>query len=104
MLDEVLTYEIDQIRIVLPTELEELEIDKNEDYMTLVTCTPYGINSHRLLLRGHRVDNSVNTTLRVSADALQIEPILVAPALAIPMIILLLIFVYVFEGKRKVRR
>ena len=57
VLDETLTYEVDQIRIVLPTELSDLEIEAGKDYCTLVTCTPYGINTHRLLVRGHRIEN-----------------------------------------------
>lgn len=58
VLDETLTYEVDQILTVLPDELDALEIDPEKDYCTLVTCTPYGINSHRLLVRGHRVENA----------------------------------------------
>ncbi|MGI6742379.1 MAG: class C sortase [Eubacteriales bacterium] len=92
VLDEILTYEVDQIRIVLPTELNDLKIEKNKDYMTLVTCTPYGINSHRLLLRGHRIENQeAARTIRVTSDAIQIKPILIAPILAVPLLLLLLI-------------
>jgi len=92
VLDEILTYEVDQIRIVLPTELNDLKIEKNKDYMTLVTCTPYGINSHRLLLRGHRIENQeAARTIRVTSDAIQIKPILIAPIIAVPLLILLLI-------------
>lgn len=92
VLDETLTYEVDQIRIVLPYEMKDLEIEEGMDYCTLVTCTPYGINSHRLLVRGHRIDNIADATpLRVTADAMQIEPLLMAPVLAIPLLILLFI-------------
>ena len=79
VLDEVLTYEIDQIRIVMPNELEELAIDPRKDYLTLVTCTPYGINSHRMLVRGHRIDNPDAGEIRVTSDASQIEPLHVLP-------------------------
>lgn len=79
VLDEILTYEIDQIRIVMPNELEELAIDPRKDYLTLVTCTPYGINSHRMLVRGHRIDNPDAGEIRVTSDASQIEPLHVLP-------------------------
>lgn len=74
VLDETLTYEVDQIRIVLPTELSDLEIEAGKDYCTLVTCTPYGINTHRLLVRGHRIENVEAAAVYVTADAIQIEP------------------------------
>ena len=89
VLDEVLNYEVDQIRIVLPDEIQDLKIVEGEDYCTLVTCTPYGVNSHRLLVRGKRVEGE-EVTIRVSADAVQIEPILVAPAVAVPILFVLL--------------
>lgn len=89
VLDETMTYEVDQIRIVEPTELSDLAIEEGQDLCTLVTCTPYGINTHRLLVRGHRVENA-SPTVRVSADAMQVEPILVAPIVAVPLLALLL--------------
>ena len=55
VLGEILAYQVDQIRVVLPEETEDLKINGREDYVTLVTCTPYGINTHRLLVRGTRV-------------------------------------------------
>ena len=80
VLDEVLTYEVDQILIVEPQETSPLKIEEGKDYCTLVTCTPYGINSHRLLVRGHRIDNVEEAdAVRITADAIQIEPLLVAP-------------------------
>ena len=92
VLDEVLTYEVDQILIVEPQEIAALQIAEGEDYCTLVTCTPYGINTHRLLVRGHRIENAPEARLvRVTADAVQIEPLLVAPVVALPMLLLLLI-------------
>ena len=92
ILDEVLTYEVDQILIVEPQEVGALQIVEGQDYCTLVTCTPYGINTHRLLIRGHRIDNVEEAkTVRVTADAVQIEPLLVAPIVAIPILLLLLI-------------
>ena len=100
VLDETLTYEVDQIRIVEPTELSELSIVEGQDYCTLVTCTPYGINTHRLLVRGHRVENA-STGPRVTADAMQIEPVTVAPLVAIPLLLLLFIGLMVRTRRRK---
>lgn len=99
VLDEVLTYEVDQILIVEPQETEALRIEEGKDYCTLVTCTPYGINTHRLLVRGHRIEN-LDESIRVTADAIQIDPLLVAPIIAIPMI---LILVFVFIKPRRSR-
>lgn len=102
VLDEVLTYEVDQIRIVLPSQLDELKIEKGKDYFTLLTCTPYGINTHRLLVRGHRIENELEAQqVRVTADAIQIEPLLVAPVVAIPMLLILLIILLLPKQPRK---
>ena len=102
ILDETLTYEVDQILIVEPYEMNALEIEEGKDYCTLVTCTPYGINTHRLLVRGHRVDNVAEAkTIRVTADAMQIEPVIVAPLVAVPMLLLLLIGLLVSTRKKK---
>ncbi len=96
VLDEVLTYEVDQILIVEPQEVASLTIAEGKDYCTLVTCTPYGINTHRLLVRGHRIENiEQSKTIRVTADALQIEPLLVAPFAALPLLVLLLILLLI---------
>ena len=103
VLDETLTYEVDQIRIVLPDEMDDLEIEEGKDYCTLVTCTPYGINSHRLLVRGHRVENQVEAQdIRVTSDAIQIEPLIVAPIVALPMLLALLIILLVSGTKKPV--
>ena len=92
VLDEVLTYEVDQILIVEPQETAALQIVEGKDYCTLVTCTPYGVNTHRLLVRGHRTENlEEEKTVHIVADATQIEPLLVAPAVAIPILLILLI-------------
>ncbi len=101
VLDEVLTYEVDQILTVLPDEVDALQIVEGEDLCTLVTCTPYGINSHRLLVRGHRIENvEAAKTARATADAIQIEPLLVAPAVAIPFLILLMIPLFTKHRKK----
>ena len=99
VLNETLTYEVDQILIVLPDEMDSLRIEEGKDQCTLVTCTPYGVNSHRLLVRGHRIENGAASDIRVVADAMQIDPVMVALMLAIP--ILLVIFLWVMlRGKR----
>ena len=72
VLNETLTYECDQIRIVLPDDLSGLRIEEGRDLCTLVTCTPYGINTHRLLVRGHRIPNA-NGSAEITADAIQLE-------------------------------
>ena len=105
ILDETLTYEVDQIRRVLPDELNELAISPGRDFCTLVTCTPYGVNTHRLLVRGKRVENTEETvTITVTADAVRVDPILVAPLAAIPMLIVLLVFLLRSPGKKKTVR
>lgn len=104
-LNETLTYEVDQILIVLPNELDALNIVEGEDLCTLVTCTPYGVNTHRLLVRGHRVENQEEAKLiRVTAEAIQIEPLIVAPIVAIPMLLLLLAWLMISTGRKKRRR
>lgn len=102
VLDETLTYEVDQIRIVEPQEVDELAIEDGQDYCTLVTCTPYGINTHRLLVRGHRVENAETdqAAARVSADAMQVDTAAVAPLVAVPLLLLLL-FGLLFKTRRR---
>lgn len=100
-LDEVLTYEVDLIQIVLPSEVSGLQIDPNEDYCTLVTCTPYGINTHRLLVRGHRIDTVNSPAVRVIADALQIRPVVVAPFVAAPILLGLLLMLLFNPGQKR---
>ena len=95
---------MDQILIVEPQEVAALTIDPDQDYCTLVTCTPYGINTHRLLVRGHRVENQANAaSVRVTADAMQIEPVIVAPVVAAPMLLCLMLWVLLRNPKKKKR-
>ena len=102
VLNRVLTYEVDQISIVLPTEIDQLLPTEGIDYVTLMTCTPYGINTHRLLVRGKRVETTESQKhIRVVADAFRIEPIIVAPILAIPMLLAALVGVLVAPHLRK---
>ena len=105
VLDEILTYEVDQIRIVEPDDISLLKIEEGEDLCTLVTCTPYGVNSHRLLVRGHRVENQEATGfLRITADAMMIDSRFVAPILAAPILLGIILFMVLRPLKRKKRR
>ena len=102
VLDEVYTYEVDKILIVEPDDMSSLTIDPEQDYCTLVTCTPYAVNTHRLLVRGHRIANAEEAKeIRVTADAVQIEPVVVAPAVAAPILIVLFVVMMVTTGKNK---
>ena len=102
VLNRTVTYQVDQIRIVEPTDLSDLLIEEGKDYCTLVTCTPYGINTHRLLVRGHRVANAQGDA-PVIADAMQIETIYIAPFLAVPILILLVIGMFILTGRQQRR-
>ena len=102
VLDEKLTYEVDQILVVLPEELEALEIDPEADLCTLVTCTPYGVNSHRMLVRGHRVETEAEKApVRIVTDAQVLDWWIVALALAVPMVILVYVFSSIKVGKKR---
>ena len=101
VLNELLTYEVDQILTVEPQDVKDLKIVPGKDYCTLVTCTPYGINSHRLLVRGHRIANAEDVrVITVSADAVQIESLIVAPFIALPVLLFLLVILLVNSRKR----
>ncbi|MBQ8538742.1 MAG: class C sortase [Ruminococcus sp.] len=104
VIDRVMTYQVDQILVVEPENIEPLYVVEGKDYCTLVTCTPYGVNSHRMLIRGTRIENeSQLSNIRVTADATIIDPIVVAPFVAAP--ILLVLFILLMLPKpRKNRR
>jgi sortase A len=106
ILGETLTYEVDQIRIVEPTDLSDLQLVDGKDYCTLVTCTPYGVNTHRLLVRGHRIDNlEEKEAIRVVADGVQIETMYVAPVVAAPMVFIIIVWLIIDDRiKRKYLR
>ena len=101
--DKVLTYEIDQIRIVEPEDYGLLEIEEGKDLCTLLTCTPYGINTERLLVRGHRIANRSGDNSRITSDAAKVSTVLVAVGIGIPLLIISFIVVDVSERvpKRK---
>ncbi len=103
ILNETLTYEVDQIRIVLPSEVSELGIIQGQDYCTLVTCTPYGINSHRMLVRGKRIANP-REAANITSDAIRIDPVLVAPAAAAPMLLALVVWLIINPGGKKKKK
>ena len=102
VLDEVLTYAVDRILIVEPEDVTALQIEPGKDLCTLVTCTPYGINSHRLLVRGHRVETEQEEeAVRLVSDGIQIEPLLVAPVVALPMLLALLLVLLLSGSKSR---
>ncbi len=102
ILDESLVYEVDQIVTVLPGQLEQLNVVPGADLCTLVTCTPYGINSHRLLVRGHRIESEeIAKSTRVPSDALRANTAVVAVFLAVPVLLALLILVLIRSPKKQ---
>jgi len=100
VLGDTLTYEVDQIKVVLPDELEDIEIEEGQDLCTLVTCTPYGVNTHRLLVRGHRVDTVEQNHVRIVSDAVQIEPMTVALVIGLPVLVIVMLVRMIFAGKK----
>ncbi len=103
IMDQTTTYMVDQIRIVLPEETDELAIKNGKDYCTLVTCTPYGVNSHRMLVRGKRIDNIIGEVVVVS-EAVRIPNYVVAPAIGIPLLFIILLIMLIYYrrlGPRK---
>lgn len=100
ILDRTITYQVDQVLIVLPNETKDLNIVPGEDYCTLVTCTPYGINTHRMLVRGTRIENiEPDRVINVITEAYKIDPLIVTPAVAAPMLGILLIILLVKSSK-----
>lgn len=98
VLNRTVTYEVDQIRIVEPEDLSELQIVQGSDYCTLLTCTPYGINTHRLLVRGHRIPN-LDGDANVTADAMQVDQTLVAMVVAVIILLILVIILLTVSSK-----
>ena len=96
VLDQVLTYQVDQVKVITPREIDDLQIVEGKDYCTLFTCTPYGINTHRLLVRGIRIETiTEKPVIYVANEAFRIEPLLVTPAVAAPMVFVFLIHLMV---------
>ncbi len=94
ILNQTFTYQVDQIKIVRPTEYSDIQIVEGEDLCTLLTCTPYGINSHRLLVRGTRVENAT-PVLYVNSNAYKIDSLVATPVVAAPILLVLLIILMV---------
>ena len=101
VLNRLLTYEVDHISIVEPDKIEDLYIEEGKDYCTLLTCTPYGINTHRLLVRGHRVENADDGAAVLTNDAYELDSLILAPVVAAPLLLILLIIVLVKYRKKK---
>lgn len=99
VLDEVLTYEVDKIVIVSPSDREYLKIEEDKDYVTLLTCTPYGINTHRLLVRGVRVTGNTKKNY-ITTEGFRINRMIVIPIVALPIIVLLLLIILIKPVKR----
>jgi len=101
ILDRTITYEVDQIRIVEPNDTGLIQIVGGKDYCTLLTCTPYGINTQRLLVRGHQIDASQTRNIYIANEAYRIEPLVVMPIVALPIIFVLLIYVMFAPVKKE---
>ena len=96
VLDQVLTYLVDQVKVITPRQIDDLQIVEGKDYCTLFTCTPYGINTHRLLVRGIRIETiKEKPVIYVANEAFRIEPLMVTPAVAAPMVLVFLIHLMV---------
>ena len=100
VMSDVLTYQVDQIKVVQPYEIDDLKIESGKDYCTLFTCTPYGINSHRLLVRGVRIETHEEYKVYVSNDAFVISPFITASVIAVPILLVLFIILLV-KGRKK---
>ncbi len=104
VLNELLTYRVDQIRIVEPDEFQDLLPQEGQDYCTLLTCTPYGINTHRLLVRGHRIPNLSENDIVIANEAYELDSTMLAPFAAAPVLLILLIIMLVRTRKKKSKR
>lgn len=93
ILDRTITYQVDQIKVIVPSDVSDLMIENGKEYCTLLTCTPYGINTHRLLVRGHQIESTQQKTIYITSDAHQIEPLIVTPIVALPILFTLMIIV-----------
>ena len=104
VLKEVYTYEVEAVYIVLPNEMDKLNIIPGEDHVTLTTCTPYGVNSHRLLVRAKRVETADDTksVSKITADAVQLDSLVVVPFVAIPLFVVLLVWWFVDSKRKKI--
>lgn len=102
VLDRVLIYQVDQIKVVLPEEVADLQIENGKDYCTLVTCTPYGINTHRMLVRGIRINGNDTKPMGifVSNEAFKIDTVIVATVIALPAFVAIVVVTIIVERRR----
>lgn len=100
ILDRVFSYKVDQIRVVLPNEVSDLRTEIGKDYCTLVTCTPYGVNTHRLLVRGKLMDSGTGDASFISTEVIRIERMFIASVIAIPMLLIVLIYLIIRRRRR----
>lgn len=100
ILDRVLTYQVDQVKIVKPNETSDIQMVEGADYCTLLTCTPYGINTHRLLVRGHRIATVTQKTYYITSEAYVIDRLIITPLVALPMLFALIVYVMLKPAKR----
>ena len=101
ILDRTITYEVDQIRIVEPDDMSLIVVEDGQDYCTLLTCTPYGINTQRLLVRGHQIDASQKRNIYIANEAYRIDPMIVMPVVAMPILFVWLIYVMIVPVKKE---
>ena len=102
VLNQTATYMVDQIRIVEPEDVTDLQIESGKDYCTLVTCTPYGVNSHRMLVRGHRIENIAGDVV-VPVEGIRIPNYISIPAVGIPLLFLFLVGMLIYYRRRSPR-
>lgn len=100
ILNRTTVYEVDQIRIVDPDDISELSLNRNEEYCTLITCTPYGINTQRLLVRGKSSETVLKKNIYISTEAYRIKPLIIMPVIAVPILFVLMMTV-IFKPVRK---
>jgi len=101
ILDRIITYEVDQIRIVEPHDLSLIQIEEGKDYCTLLTCTPYGINTQRLLVRGQRLDTSLKRNIYIANEAYRVDTLVVMPIVALPILAIFMVYVMVAPVKKE---
>lgn len=99
VLNRVMTYRVDLVSIVEPDQVDKLQIVEGKDYCTLETCTPYGINTQRLLVRGERITGETPEDQQVTAEAYQIDPIMIAPLVAVPILLLLVLGLFISKKR-----
>lgn len=101
VLDRTMVYEVDLIKTVLPSDVGDLAIDEDSDLFTLVTCTPYGINTHRLLVRGHRIESQETRVMHVVSEAYIVDRLIVTPIVALPILLALMLYVFFKPAKKR---